>query len=169
MNHKNATIGALAYVLQHPQLVELTEAAVEIGASCPTDEYLADYAGYQFLCVPVANTTEDAKLCAVLALEAPEPDAPPRVRIESVPLDLMLAAVDGKLREQAASAGMSHNVVFLEVEHAGLGRLDRLPEPLPLKLARKFERVALHYLAGVMRDHGEHDIARRMLDRADRL
>ena len=162
---------AHVWVVGYEQMLELVEAAVELGSSAPTDDYLTDYEGCGFLLVPSAQTTPTELLCAVIPFDA---DTGRWVRTgPKLPAELtvtqFLELIDGAKRaaairnpKPASEGGVS--VVFIEVDIGTTHELQILDQPFPLSVARFLQREGLLYLARVMDDAGEPvsaELARR--------
>ena len=141
----------VGYQLTHAEVTELIEHAAARGASCPTEEYLADHARNDFLAVPVCHTTDEDMLVALTAIDpqtmraVPEPEELP----DDLTVEDFFAVIDGSRRTQHLRRRQIA-AVFLEVAprfQAGLGERKLL---LPLRVGRWFQREGLLYLARVV-------------------
>lgn len=141
-------IGMQAYHLTHAEALVLTEMAVEMGASAPTDEYLADHEGCTFLAVPVCHTTATEFLMGLTAYDAELGSAvPEREKLpDNLTVEKFFEVLDGKRR----TIGRAHGqvaVVFLEAPKNVEPTLAKLPQPLPLRVGYWYQREGLLYLA----------------------
>ena len=136
----------VAHQITHAELAELTAKAAAIGASCPTDEYLAEHPVAEFLAVPVMRTTDEHTLVALTALnpETMKAEYEPPQLPNNLSVDAFFGVIDGSRRTQRQHVAL----VFLEVPG---GWQDAQPDErrllLPLKVGRWYQREGLEYMA----------------------
>lgn len=132
-----------ALVIPWPLFQELHAESLEDESSGPTQAWVTEFDGDDFMAVPIMQITDDSVLLTILPLS-----------------QITLSDVDVALRDMRVKDGSSrptireYSPVSLEIRKSSLKRLSVLNPPPPVKLYNRLLAIGFEYLADLFKRDG---------------